>query len=355
MNIFVSKALYAFSLLFLIIFGGIVFKKIFVFMIPFILAYYIAKGIHPGKNFLNKKLHIPIPLSTILTMVFVLSIFVVFFYAIISILIVQLGTLSEDLPIISEKLNSTVNSIINYIENFLKINPDIFNDMFTKIIDVTINALGDFTKNLAGKLLNFVTFLPSLLFYTIITVIATYYFSNDLDKIKLRIKNIIGKYTTLVKIRDTFKNDILFALVAYLKAQGILMIITFFIIIIGLALMGYKYAILIALGVSILDALPIFGTGTIFGPWIIIELLNTNYKTALVLGIIYIFATIVRQVMQPKILSTQIGINPLLTLLSIYAGIRLLGIFGIILGPMIMILIISIVKVIKTRTFLSNV
>ncbi|MCK5763608.1 MAG: AI-2E family transporter, partial [Clostridiales bacterium] len=246
------------------------------------------------------------------------------------------------------------NSAINAIDDFLNITPVVFDDMFKKIIDFSINTIGDLSKNVGIVLLNFLTLLPSLFFYTLITIIATYYISNDFEKIKKIFPDLLNKSTTLTKIRHTFKSDISFALIAYIKAQGILMIITFIIVSIGLSIMGYKYAILIALGISILDALPIFGTGTIFGPWIIIALLNTDYEVALFLLIIYLVATITRQVLQPKILSTQIGISPLLTLISIYVGIRLLGVFGIVIGPMILILVTSVYKIFKNTNIIKN-
>ncbi|MEA3424077.1 MAG: AI-2E family transporter, partial [Bacillota bacterium] len=83
-----------------------------------------------------------------------------------------------------------------------------------------------------------------------------------------------------------------------------------------------------------------------------IEILNSYYQMALFLLVIYLVATITRQILQPKILSTQIGINPLLTLISIYVGIRLLGVFGIILGPIILILVASIYKIFKNTNFI---
>jgi|LGVF01.1.fsa_nt_gb sporulation integral membrane protein YtvI len=354
MNIFVNKTLYLFTILFIVVLSGYVFKECFVFFMPFILAYFVAKSINPLKTFLNKKIHLPMPLSSILALTVILSIFVMVLYFIINLLVDQISSFSEDLPYLSERIYIALDSAINAIENFLNITPAVFDDMFKNIIDFSINAIGNFSKDVGKSLLNFLAFLPSLFFYTLITIIATYYISNDFEKIKKFFPDLLNRSTTLTRIRHTFKNDISFALIAYIKAQGILMIITFIIVSIGLSIMGYKYAILIALGISILDALPIFGTGTIFGPWIFIGILNADYEMALFLLIIYLVATITRQVLQPKILSTQIGINPLLTLISIYVGIRLLGVFGIVLGPIILILVTSVHKIFKNTNIIKD-
>lgn len=347
MNIFASKSLYILVILFLVGLGLFIFKELFVFFIPIILAYLVAKILRPLKDILNKKLRIPIQLATLVSMVVILTLLVISLYLVGHVVVSQVSSLAEDLP---ELGNTTYNAIISaseHVESFFDFTPPIFDDLFKNLVDFTISGIGNISKGVGLSLLNFITFLPSLFFYILIMLIATYYVSNDLDSIKEKTDQLLTRSTLINKIRNTFQNDIIFALVAYLKAQGILIIITFFILGIGLFIMGYKYFLLIALGIAILDALPIFGTGTVFGPWIVIELLNGHYRTAIFLGIIYIVATITRQIMQPKILSSQIGLNPLLTLISIYAGIRLFGVLGIILGPMLMILMISIIKTLK--------
>ncbi len=347
MNIFTSKALYILAILFLGGLGLFVFKELFVFFIPIILAYLVAKIMRPLKDFLNKKIHIPIQLATLISMVVILTLLVTVFYLTGNVIVNQVSSLAEDLPELGTTTYNAIISASDHVESFFDFTPPVFDDLFKNLVDFTISGIGNISKSIGMSLINFITFIPSLFFYILIMLIATYYVSNDLDVIKEKMDWLLNRLTLINKIRETFQNDIIFALVAYLKAQGILMIITFFILGIGLFIMGYKYFLLISLGIAVLDALPIFGTGTVFGPWIVIELLNGNYRTAIFLGIIYMVATITRQIMQPKILSTQIGLNPLLTLISIYAGIRLFGVLGIILGPMLMILVISIIKTLK--------
>lgn len=347
MNNFVNKSLYIFTVLFLIILFLFVFKEVFVFFLPIIVAYLIAKTIQPLKNLLHKKLKFPVQLATIISMMVIITLLAILFYFVGSLIIGQLSSLGNDLPELGNSIYTSIINAIDNIESLVNFTPFVFDDLFKNVVDFTVTGLGDFSKNIGLYVIDFLTFLPSLFFYVLIAIISTYYISNDLDHFKDWLKKMSHKFTLFEKIKDTFRNDILFALVAYLKAQGILMIITFFIVAIGLFLMQYKYFLLIALGVAVLDALPIFGTGTVFGPWIVIQLLNADYRSAIFLTVIYIVATLVRQTLQPKILSSQIGLNPLLTLISIYVGIRLLGVFGIILGPMLLILSISIGKVVK--------
>lgn len=91
--------------------------------------------------------------------------------------------------------------------------------------------------------------------------------------------------------------------------------------------------------ISIVDALPILGTGTILIPWAIYSFLTGNVRMGLSLFILYCIVLIVRQLIEPKIVSEQIGIHPLLTLIAMYTGLNLLGFFGLIIGAITLLLL----------------
>jgi sporulation integral membrane protein YtvI len=151
-------------------------------------------------------------------------------------------------------------------------------------------------------------------------------------------------------VYSTIKSGILSALWGYIKAQLILMCITGACVIIGLSLLGYKYALLIGLITAVLDALPVIGPGFILWPWIAVCLLGGRYHYALGLLVIYIICVLIRQFLEPKILSTQIGIYPLITITSIYAGLMLLGPMGLLAGPVFVV----IVKTLQTTGLLPG-
>ena len=113
---------------------------------------------------------------------------------------------------------------------------------------------------------------------------------------------------------------------------------------IGLSILDVNYALLIALGIAILDALPFFGSGAVLWPWTIISFINGDIKNGIGLIIIYLAVIFTRQMIEPKIVSESIGIHPVLTLMSMYLGFKLFSIGGMILGPMTLILIVSFYK-----------
>ena len=134
------------------------------------------------------------------------------------------------------------------------------------------------------------------------------------------------------------------ALFKYIKAQLILMSITFTELTIAFLILRLPSAFLLAMLISVVDALPILGTGTILIPWAVIQILLGNYKFAISLLIIYGICLLVRQLLEPRIVSDQIGMYPLLTLMAMYIGLNTLGFLGMILGIIVLIVVINLHK-----------
>lgn len=130
----------------------------------------------------------------------------------------------------------------------------------------------------------------------------------------------------------------------FLKAQVILMGITFLILSISLSVLKVPYAILIALVISLVDVLPVVGSGLIIVPWTIINFIMGNSYLGKALAIIYIILIITRQILEPKILGKAIGVRPLYTFLATIIGSLVLGPIGLIVGPLLAVLVNSIIK-----------
>ena len=103
--------------------------------------------------------------------------------------------------------------------------------------------------------------------------------------------------------------------------------------------MKIEYPFLMALFIGFIDALPILGAGTVFIPWIIIEFLNTNNSLASCLLGLYILIIVLRQILEPKLVSNKIGIHPIFTLIAMYTGFKLIGILGMLIGPVVLVIL----------------
>lgn len=130
----------------------------------------------------------------------------------------------------------------------------------------------------------------------------------------------------------------------YLKAQLTLMLITFIILTIGLSRMNVKFYILIALLIAIVDILPAIGSGIVMIPWSLINFILGNGELAKSLAILYVILLVSRQIIEPYILGRNIGVRPIYTFLATILGSLILGPIGIIIGPLVAVIITSILR-----------
>lgn len=132
---------------------------------------------------------------------------------------------------------------------------------------------------------------------------------------------------------------------AWFRSQGIILFFTTALCVAAMALMGNPYYIMAGIGIGILDALPIFGTGTVLIPWAAIRLLSGDWRQALILAGLYLVCYFLRQILEVRMMGGQVGLSPLETLASVYVGLELFGFFGFILGPLGLLLIEDMVEV----------
>ena len=130
----------------------------------------------------------------------------------------------------------------------------------------------------------------------------------------------------------------------YLKAQLIILLIISSICCVGLFLTGNSYAVLVGCGIGLCDALPFFGTGTVFIPWLLFKVFCVQYLLAGAYGIIYLICNFTREFLEPKLIGNKLSIHPMLVLISTYVGLCVFGVFGFFLGPVAGLLIAEIYK-----------
>lgn len=145
-----------------------------------------------------------------------------------------------------------------------------------------------------------------------------------------------------IHIKEISKN-----LGGYLKAEAILILVSFVISVIGLYGfkffgMNVRYPLLIALAIGFVDALPILGSGSVMVPWAIISALNGDIKLGIAVIVLWIIMSVVRQFLEPKIVSGKIGIHPIFTLIAMYTGYKVIGVMGMLVGPIVLIILKSV-------------
>lgn len=351
----ILKAALGFILILLGIFLGL---KLAVFFLPFVIAYIISKIINPGVEFFIRKFKFPRVLAVIISLILFIGIVGYILYWFISSLFNELISLSLQTNYIFPALYNNISVLIgrfNFFYQNLNLSTDIITGIQSSLLNIVNNLLTSLSNgiNAAGNTaVNTIVALPNILIYIIITLLSTFFICCD----KKFISDALERHLPLkwlVKVQDIV-NDLFHALGGYLKAQGILITITFFELLIGFSIFDIKYALILAIVIAIIDALPILGTGTVLIPWSITLLIMGQYKLGFCLLGLYLFILIVRQLIEPKIVGTQIGIYPLLTLIAMYTGARFFGLFGVILGPIILIILKNIFSGIYKKGILKE-
>lgn len=204
-------------------------------------------------------------------------------------------------------------------------------------LDKIQNSLSSILLSIVQSGSSSLSSVPNFLLGLIVALFSSYFFTKDRDAIR----NLAEKHIAplLGASVNRTKQELKTSLWGYVKTQLILMIYTFGICIVGLSLLRSPYALLLSVIIAIIDALPFFGSGFILWPGAVIHLILGDTKLCIGYLVIYAAVQVMRQIMQPKILGTQIGLHPLLTLFSMYFGFKCIGFWGLILGPIIAVLL----------------
>lgn len=305
-------------------------RMLFIYFTPFITALILSLIIEPIVK-LFQRLKLGRGISVVLSILLFLGGFIAFSIFAITRIVYELIKLYDRLPNYYEEVYNLSAQIIQQVTDlYLQLPPEALNI----IQDVLRTIFGNFTTFLSRTttiLIDTVTGLPTTVIFLIITLIATFFLTKD----KYILKDFVFRQlpTTWASKLTSLKTDLFLALVGFLKAQSIILSITFIESFIGLTIIGVDYAFTLAIIIALLDILPVLGTGGVYVPWAITNFIWGNYRMGISLLVLYGIITVVRYMIEPKVVGQQLGIHPVVTLMSMFAGMKLIGAAGLLLGP----------------------
>lgn len=312
-----------------------------VLFLPFIIAVALAVVVEPIVVFFETKLRMRRSLAVACSLIISVGGFIY----LISLAITQIvKELSRLYPLMLSYSDQVITKSVATIADFrlfylqLDLAPELekaLEDSLQKVSDVLQTIANDSLK----YFIDIFSALPGAFILIIIAMVATFFIIKDRALLRTFVLQIIPG-SARSQSRDVFA-ELFRALVGFLKAYSILISITATITIIGLKILGVNYIFTIGIVVGILDILPILGPGTLFIPWILWELIIGDTGFAISLLILYAVISVVRQFLEPKIIGDNIGLHPLATLISLYVGLQLGGIAGMIAGPVLVVIFIA--------------
>ena len=316
-------------------------------IMPFIIAFLISWALQRPIRFLSEKLRVHKK---------ILAIFLVLlFYCTIGLLIALLiiksfsavGELIASLPALYEAhINPLIGKIYDSLESsFIRLDPELMNALDTLIQDSAASigeSISGLSMTVAGAVSGAASSLPGFLIRLLLMVISTFFISMDYDRLMGFILRQFNDRTQ--ELFFQIKKYIIGTLFVCIRSYALIMSITFVELSIGLHILRVENAFLIALLIAVFDILPVLGTGGIMIPWAIITFLLGNYSLAIGLAVLYVVITIIRNILEPKIVGGNIGLHPVVTLISLFVGAQLFGVVGLFGFPIFLSLLVNLNK-----------
>ena len=316
--------------------AGIYLALRFVFPLaaPMLLAFVSALAIEPAVKFLCRK-RFPRAAASGLCAIAFPAVFGILLWLILSRVFSEFQHLSSRLPEFINALSALLEHWQTRLGAFSLRLPPVISEVLNSTVAGARDYLFSLPAAISGKVLNRLTALaanaPMWLLFTLTWLMGLYFISAAYPSI-LRFLRFQLSHRTFRRLGD-IKLALGESFGKYIKAQLIMSAITFGEMLIVFALLRIDYALVLATTVAIVDALPVFGAGTVLLPWAAWEFIAGDGSKGLALVISYGAVTVLRNCIQAKLLGDQLGLHPAATLLAIYSGAKAMGVAGMIIFP----------------------
>lgn len=324
-----------------------------IFFWPFLVAIVVAIILEKIVEYIVKKTKISRKIVGSIIVITFYALLALLIYLLISKLVKEAVSIATELPSIFDYVKTSYKGI--YDKYVLAMN-NIPSSVSGKIYEIGMEFLGNISKYITkffNGTIDFIMFIPNIFIYAVITLLATLFLVTDRRKLSAYVNDIFPK-KVVRKINNIFR-EIVTSLSKYLRAQGIMMCITFVELLIAFIVLKQQYPFTLAVVIAIIDALPILGVGSVLIPWGIYMAITGNMKLAIGLLVTYSIIIIVRQLIEPRIVSSNLGVHPFVTLITMYIGFKLFGLFGLIVGPIIMVVFKNVFTQLFEYGYLKNI
>lgn len=344
-----------------------VYKYAFGIAFPLVFALAVATILQRPRNFIVR--------NSFIKKGFASTVCVILFFSIIGTVFVLIGIkLFEEVRGFADyviSLFSNLDNLVNTVEDFLfslaeklprflsKPATEGLTGLFVQIREAIAGKSTELTDSLASGIgdkfdvswvtaplsgvISTVSQIPSFLISVVIAIVATFFMTAEYDYII----NFIKLQFPAEKRKDLSraKRLVFSSLGKMAKAYALIMLITFIEMYAGLTVLSLTgiftttYAPILAAVIAIVDIAPMLGTGTILLPWTVYSFISGNYPLAIGLFIIYVVITVIRQIIEPKLVAGQLGLSPVITISAMFLGLKLLGFLGLFLAPLTIIIL----------------
>ncbi len=305
--------------------------------LPFLLAAVLALVSEPLVRVFQHRLHLRRSIASGIGVGISLLLTVLIMITLCAFLLRELGELAGVLPDLEDTAATGIASLEGFFVSLAQKAPSSVNTVLTRSVENLFSGSSQVLDQVSSRLLDMASgilkALPDSALGLGTWVLASFMTSAKLPKIKEFIRQRLSaqwqqEYLPALK---HLRHSLAGWLLAQLKLTGI----TFCVLTAGFLVLQIRHAPLWAALVSLVDALPILGTGTVLLPWSLVCFLQGDTLQAVGLLGTYAVAALLRSILEPKLVGKQLGLDPLVTLMALYAGYHLWGILGMLLAPLL--------------------
>ncbi len=328
-----ARELLVFALLGILLY--FVIQKLFFILFPAALAFVFSQGIRSSFRRLK-------PLSEGVKRILVVLVLLIFF-SFLSLLVIlvterilhTVTSLSASLTGAGESITRTLQNTIRSVEDFFSqiLHRDLKNSFQSSLPAIFSKTAESLAAKLPQWIASVVAWIPRFFVSFFIFLICTYYFSCDWERLSgIFIKRISKeKRESLCRLKNRFFRG----LIHYSRAYFLLFLFTFSVQFLGLVILKVSGAAGKAAFIALIDLLPVFGCGTVLIPWALFCLLSGKSALGASLLVLYLVHFVLRQILEPKIVGSSMGLHPVFSLVLVLGGLYLFGFFGMVLFPLI--------------------
>lgn len=305
--------------------------------LPFLLAAAMALASEPLVRVFRQRLKLPQAAAAGAGVAVSLVVLMLALTVLGALAVRQVQALAKRMPDLGDTAMQGLRSLHSWLSGVAAHTPESIRSMAMESVDALFSDssvfLGQVTAWATSLASGMVSRLPDSALSVGTWLLASFMFAAKLPKLRAWASRHLPKnwHEKYLPALQRMKESAL----GWLKAQLKLIGVTFCILITGFFLLRVENALLLALVIALVDALPVFGTGLIMIPWGIVSLVQGNTVFGIGLLATYAAAALTRSVLEPRFVGRQLGLDPLVTLAAIYAGYRLWGIPGLIFAPLL--------------------
>lgn len=313
-------------------------------LLPFVLGLVVAWLLNPPVRWIHRRTTLSRKIISLVLIVFIFCVLGGVLFGAVWAAVNEVRSLFENWDSVTAALLGVLDNIKGWLNGLERFLPGFRADSLLRAAADWIRGLdvSGWLASMAGRAPSMLSAVSGFAIAAVVFLMAGYFITGDYPRLRFMVTDRVPADARA--FCATVKKIFMGAFGGYIKCQLILTLGVFGILLIGFTVVRQPYGLVLAGTLAVLDFIPIIGSGTVMVPWMLLDLFTGNYTHAIGFGIVWGLVVLFRRIAEPKILGDQTGLSPILSLVGIYVGMRLAGVAGMVIGPLLILVCINLAR-----------